>query len=176
MHDCPVATGDAWAKRFLGPLIASPAMADGVLFITFDEAHGDTANHIATIVVAPRLAAPVASAKQYGHPSLLRTIEQLYGLPCLADACKAEPMIDLLPPASVPARRPTSAASSSTSPSMSVLIPSSARRRSAFSVSSSSEPIQMCGESRRSLSSGRSPERAPISSAASRSALPGRHR
>ena len=97
MHDCPVATGDAWAKRFLGPLIASPAMADGVLFITFDEAHGDTANHIATIVVAPRLAAPVASAKAYGHPSLLRTIEQLYGLPCLADACKAEPMIDLLP-------------------------------------------------------------------------------
>jgi acid phosphatase len=97
MHDCPIATGDAWAKRFLGPPIASPAMADGILFITWDEAHGNSANHIATIVVAPRLAAPVASAKSYGHPSLLRTIEQLYGLPCLADACKAEPMIDLLP-------------------------------------------------------------------------------
>ena len=77
----------------------------------FDEAHGDTANHIATIVVAPRLAAPVASAKQYGHPSLLRTIEQLYGLPCLADACKAEPMIDLLPPASArPGGRPAAPA------------------------------------------------------------------
>ncbi len=98
MHDCPISTGDAWAKRFLAPLIASPAMADGVLFITFDEAHGDRSNHIATIVVAPRLAAPVTSAKAYGHPSLLRTIEELYGLPCLADACQAEPMADLLPP------------------------------------------------------------------------------
>jgi acid phosphatase len=98
MHDCPIGTGDAWAKRFLAPLIASPAMADGILFITFDEAHGDTSNHVATIVVAPRLAAPVTSAKQYGHASLLRTIEELYGLPCLADACRAEPMTDLLPP------------------------------------------------------------------------------
>ncbi len=98
MHDCPIATGDAWAKRFLAPLIASPAMADGLLFITFDEAHADSTNHVATIVVAPRLAAPVTSAKAYGHPSLLRTIEELYRLPCLADACQAEPMIDLLPP------------------------------------------------------------------------------
>jgi phosphatidylinositol-3-phosphatase len=97
MHDCPIAAGDAWARRFLAPLIASPAMRDGVLFVTWDEAHGDSANHIATIVVSPRLAAPVTSARPYGHASLLRTIEELYGLPCLADACRTEPMSDLLP-------------------------------------------------------------------------------
>ncbi len=97
MHDCPIATGDAWARRVLGPIIASPAMADGIMFITFDEAKGDP-NHVATLVVSPRLAAAVTSARRYDHASLLRTIEDLYGLPCLADACKAQPMTDLLPP------------------------------------------------------------------------------
>ena len=96
MHDCPTATGDAWARDVLGPIIASPAMEDGVMFITFDEAETD-ANQVATIVVTPRLVEPVSSARRYDHASLLRTIEDLYRLPCLADACDAEPMTDLIP-------------------------------------------------------------------------------
>jgi acid phosphatase len=97
MHDCPIATGDAWARDVLGPIIDSPAMEDGVMFITFDEAEVDP-NRVTTIVVSPRLMEPVTSAHRYDHASLLRTIEDLYRLPCLADACHAEPMTDLVPP------------------------------------------------------------------------------
>ncbi len=102
MHDCPISAGDAWARQVLAPLISSPAMADGVLFVTFDEAHGDTAsgdaNRVATIVVAPGAPGPRQSDEAYSHASLLRTIEDLYHLPCLADACTAAPMNDLIAP------------------------------------------------------------------------------
>lgn len=96
MHDCSIAKGDAWASDFIGRLMDDPAMDDGLLFITFDEGRGD-ANEVATIVVSHHMDQPQASDARYTHANLLRTIEDLFGLPCLADACDAQPMSDLLP-------------------------------------------------------------------------------
>lgn len=96
MHDCSIGTGDAWARDFIGRLLDDPAMDDGLLIITFDEGHGK-ANDVATIVVSHHMDRPITSDVAYTHASLLRTIENLFGLPCLADACDADPMADLLP-------------------------------------------------------------------------------
>ncbi len=38
MHDCSVATGDAWLGSFLPAILRSPEMKDGVVFVLFDEA------------------------------------------------------------------------------------------------------------------------------------------
>ena len=40
MHDCPVATGDAWLKRFLPSLLRSRRLANSAIFVVFDETSG----------------------------------------------------------------------------------------------------------------------------------------
>ena len=97
MHDCPIADGDAWLQGFLPLILESEAYRDGgVVFITFDEDRGDGDNYVATVVVSERAQRGAASERPYTHYSLLRTVQELLGLPCLAESCNAEPMSDLL--------------------------------------------------------------------------------
>lgn len=98
MHDCSVAEGDAWLKGFLPRVLDSPAFTDGgVVFITFDEAKGHTEpNRVSTIVLSADGPRGATSNHAYDHYSLLRTIQDLLGLPCLANSCQAEPMTDLV--------------------------------------------------------------------------------
>ena len=42
MHDCSVATGDAWLKADVAPLLRSPELRSGVVFVAFDEGTSDT--------------------------------------------------------------------------------------------------------------------------------------
>jgi phosphatidylinositol-3-phosphatase len=96
-HDCRLPEADAWLAQHVPPIIESEAFrSGGVLFITFDEDAGDdpSGGHIATIVVSPLVAAGTRSSVRYNHYSLLRTIEDGWGLDCLAKACEAEPMAD----------------------------------------------------------------------------------
>jgi hypothetical protein len=96
-HDCPLREADAWLADHVPPIIESESFrAGGVLFITFDEDSGDdpSGGHVATIVVSPLVAAGTRSSVHYDHYSLLRTIEDAWGLACLAKACEAEPMAD----------------------------------------------------------------------------------
>jgi hypothetical protein len=91
MHDCSIATGDAFLKAWLPRILDSPAFADGVVFLTWDE--GTTSagggGRVATIVISPLAKAGLTSAVPHTHYSLLRTIEEGFGLPCLAHACDA---------------------------------------------------------------------------------------
>ena len=99
MHDGSVAQGDAFLRAFVPGIIASPAFrAGGVLFITFDEgsssagSSGDSGGHVATLVIAADAAGGLRDNAYADHWSLLRTTEDLLGLPCLANACQRMPM------------------------------------------------------------------------------------
>jgi phosphatidylinositol-3-phosphatase len=92
MHDCDVRTGDAWLSGTLPPVIRALG-PDGVLFVTFDE--GTTGagccrfargGHIVTIAVGSAVRAGARSARPYDHYSMLKTIEQAWGLPPLKRA------------------------------------------------------------------------------------------
>ncbi len=115
MHDCPVATGDAWLRTWVPKILNSPAWKqDGVLFITFDEG-GSTAGccqvaaggkqvaaggKVDTLVISPLVQPGFVSQVAYDHYSLLRTIEEAWGLPRLGNAgcdCSA-PMADFFRP------------------------------------------------------------------------------
>jgi phospholipase C len=98
MHDCSVATGDAWLKTFVPRILDSSAFHNGgTLFITTDESDDSNGpNRVATIVVSAHGPHGVTSKRPYDHYSLLRTIQQLLGLPCLANSCDAQPMTDLV--------------------------------------------------------------------------------
>ena len=93
MHDCPVATGDAWLSAFMQTLIASPEYQAGgtVVFVTWDEGNS-ASQHIATLVVSPYTAAGTISADFFDHYSLLRTTEELLGLETLGNASTSPSM------------------------------------------------------------------------------------
>ena len=80
---------DAWAKTNVDLILQSAAFkANGILFITWDEAegrNGDSTSQIPMIIVSPNIkSAGYKSAVKYGHKSWLATVEDLLGLPRLA--------------------------------------------------------------------------------------------
>jgi hypothetical protein len=81
MHDCAPSVGDAWLQRTVPMLLASPAMSNGVVLITWDENEGGGANHVLTLVLGSKR--PSSPGAAYSHPSLLATIEDLLGVPRL---------------------------------------------------------------------------------------------
>ncbi len=96
---CKLADADRWLQPQLDPILASKEyLAGGAVFLTFDEAEisdasnccGGTApggGHIATVVLSPQLAAPGTSdATHFSHYSLLRTVEDNFGLTPLLHA------------------------------------------------------------------------------------------
>jgi phospholipase C len=122
-HDSPcvdgrpggLATADAWLKRWVPKILASPAYRrNGLLVVTFDEAdtqdtdgaaaccgegpapnapqpgiYGPGGGRTGTVLVSPYLAAHSWNNTGYNHYSLLRTIENLFGLGTLGYAADA---------------------------------------------------------------------------------------
>ena len=95
MHSCPVATGDAWLKKYVPQILSSPQYRSKslALFITFDESTQSNSNQIPTIVVAPSVPTGIRVATHFTHYSLLRTTETLLHLPLLGGARTAASML-----------------------------------------------------------------------------------
>jgi phosphatidylinositol-3-phosphatase len=89
MHDCSVATGDAWLGRFLAPLLRSSALAQGAIFVVFDEGYGSS-NHVPALAVGPAVRAGSVFDRPTDHYGLLRTIEQALDLPHLGRSRDAQ--------------------------------------------------------------------------------------
>ena len=95
MHDCPVATGDRWLGRFLAPLLASPQLQGGVVFVVFDESDRSNVGGggiVPAIVAGPLVRPGARSAVVLDHYSLLRTIEDGWRLPYLGLSARARPI------------------------------------------------------------------------------------
>jgi hypothetical protein len=96
MHDCSVATGDAFL-RHLVPSLVDGLGRGGILFITFDE--GVTARggggHVVTIATGDGVR-PGHYAGGYDHYSLLRTIEEHFAIAPTGNAATAAVMRPLL--------------------------------------------------------------------------------
>lgn len=98
MHDCPVATGDAWLSHQVPAILASHAFTsqNSLLVITWDEG-ADNNNTVSTIFAGPAARRAYRSGVAYSHYSLLHTIESLWGLAPLTDNDRNAPvMSDLL--------------------------------------------------------------------------------
>jgi phosphatidylinositol-3-phosphatase len=94
MHDCGVAAGDDWARQELAPYVEWARTHDSLLIVTFDEDSGSRANLIPTFLVGP-MVAPGPSDQRTDHYTLLRTIEDMYGLAPLGTAADREPLRDI---------------------------------------------------------------------------------
>jgi hypothetical protein len=91
MHDGTVADGDNFLKAFLPKITGSAAFANSVVFVTFDEGTSNVngGGHIMTIAVTPNMTPGFKAGGAYTHYSMLRTIEQAWGLPTLGNASSA---------------------------------------------------------------------------------------
>jgi hypothetical protein len=98
MHDCSIATGDAWLAAVVPSILRSPAFVQqrSLLVVTFDE--GDSSDNVVACVFAgPAAALHAKSTTPFNHYSLLRTIEDAWGLPPMTgNDSGAQPMTPLL--------------------------------------------------------------------------------
>ena len=96
-HDCSLATADAFLRGFVPKVTGSADWAHTLLVITFDEGSTSTngGGRLFTAVIRPGLSG-VVSSTAHDHYSLLRTIQTLNGLPCLAGSCTANTLSEFL--------------------------------------------------------------------------------
>jgi phosphatidylinositol-3-phosphatase len=100
MHDCSTRTGDDWLRSFVPKITGSAAFADGgLLLIVFDEGEGG-GNQTALVFSGPTVAPGTKVTARADHYGLLRTIQEAFGLDCLAKSCGAAPLGALLGPGS----------------------------------------------------------------------------
>jgi phosphatidylinositol-3-phosphatase len=94
MHDCSVATGDAWLKAHVVPLLHSPELRGGVVFVVFDEGTSNVGGggHIEALALGPTVRRGSTFAKPTNHYGLLRTIEDAWGLQRLGLSRTATPI------------------------------------------------------------------------------------
>jgi phosphatidylinositol-3-phosphatase len=88
--------GDAWLAHEIPSIMASQAYRDGgVIFIVWDEVNWGSKS-IPAIVLSPYIKPGYASYTTYSHSSLLRTIQEIFGVyPLMRGAATASDMSDM---------------------------------------------------------------------------------
>ena len=89
--DRTIAQGDAFLRAFVPLITSNAAFANSLLVITWDEGGSNVGGggRVATIIVSPHVPTGFRSNVAHTHYSVLRTIEDAWGLGCLNQACKA---------------------------------------------------------------------------------------
>ena len=84
MHNCSIAEGDDWLHQNIDGYAQWARTHNSLLVVSFDESESksDRDNHIATFAVGQRVA-PGPITERADHYRVLRTLEDLYGLPPL---------------------------------------------------------------------------------------------
>lgn len=96
----PIKLGDKWLKAQLPPIIEWASKNDGVIFITWDE--GSETNKVAFIAIGHGVKANFSGDVRYDHGSILRTIEEIFGLPLLPTVSAKNNLSDLFEPGALP--------------------------------------------------------------------------
>jgi phospholipase C len=85
MHDCSVATGDAWLGRFVSPLLHNRKLKRSVIFVVFDEPTDSDppSDPVPALALGPLVKPGSVYSSKTTHYGLLRTIEEAWNLPRL---------------------------------------------------------------------------------------------
>jgi len=94
MHDCSISTGDTWLQTNLGGYAQWAKTHNSLLIVTFDENDGTAGNHITTLFYGESVRTGSYS-EHIDHYNVLRTIEDMYGLPYAGNAATATPITDV---------------------------------------------------------------------------------
>ena len=93
--------GDKWLKAELPRIIDWVGKNSGVIFIVWDE--GDhKPSKIPFLAIGPGVKAGYASDVAYDHGSLVKSVEEIFGLPILPKVAGNNSFVDLFKPGSFP--------------------------------------------------------------------------
>ncbi len=95
-HDCPISTGDQWLANFVSPILASNTYRQGrtAVFLVWDED-----SPMPFVAITQTASAGGIITDPVDHYSLLRTTEEMLGLPLLGRAAQAISMRGAFSPA-----------------------------------------------------------------------------
>ncbi|MBI5658985.1 MAG: acid phosphatase [Nitrosomonadales bacterium] len=91
MHDGGIAQGDAWLAETVGPYAQWAMAHNSLLIVTWDEDDGSADNRVATLLFGPMIERG-RYAQRINHYNVLRTIEEMFGLPYLGNSVDAQPI------------------------------------------------------------------------------------
>ena len=94
MHDGSIQQGDSWLQTHLLSYVTWAQNNNSLLIIQFDENDGSAGNQVATIFVGP-MVKPGKYSETINHYSVLRTIEDMYGLGHLGNSATAKSILDV---------------------------------------------------------------------------------
>jgi phosphatidylinositol-3-phosphatase len=94
MHDCSVSTGDTWMRNNLDGYAQWAKTHNSVLLLTFDEDDYSASNRIPTLFVGQPVK-PGSYSTRVTHYGILRTLLDMYALPCVGSACGAAPLTSI---------------------------------------------------------------------------------
>lgn len=98
MHDDPSPTGiqkaDTWLQNNLGAYATWAQQNNSLLIVTWDENNDTSGNHIPTIFFGP-MVKPGQYNEAVNHFNVLRTVEDMYGLPHAGSSAAAAAITDI---------------------------------------------------------------------------------
>jgi len=97
----PITVGDQWLQANLPPMIAFANAHNGVIFLVWDEPEGGSAV-MPFVAVGPHVKPGYVGKVAYNHSSLLKSIEEIFGLPILPTVAGASDLADLFQPGFFP--------------------------------------------------------------------------
>jgi phosphoesterase family protein len=94
MHDGTIGQADTWLRDHIDGYVQFAKTHNSLLIFTFDEDNGSEGNRIATFFFGPMVRVGQFS-ERINHFNVLRTLEDLYGLPHAGSAANATPITDV---------------------------------------------------------------------------------
>src|SRR5205814_474192 len=98
MHNGTIQQGDQWLQANLDAYAQWAKTHNSLLVVTWDEDDGSAANPVATVIVGQDVK-PGQYGERIDHFSVLRTIEDMYGLAYAGQSAGANPVTDIWTPA-----------------------------------------------------------------------------
>jgi phosphatidylinositol-3-phosphatase len=94
MHDGTIAQGDTWLKTHIDAYAQWAKANNSLLIVTWDEDDSSQNNQIPTLFVGAHVT-PGDYTERITHYTVLRTLEDAYGLTALGNAASATPITDV---------------------------------------------------------------------------------
>lgn len=97
-HDCSLTVGDTWLSQNVPTILNSPACTQDqcLVMLTWDEDDGSQGNQVLAVFAGNLAKTAYTDATAYNHYGLLRTTEDLFGLPYQANDASATSMSGML--------------------------------------------------------------------------------
>ena len=93
MHDGTIQQGDTWLQHNINPYVQWAKTNNSLLIVTWDEDDSSQSNQIPTIFVGPMVKSG-RYAEKINHYNVLRTLEDMYGLPAANNSASATSIAD----------------------------------------------------------------------------------